>query len=850
MNLSDSQDEPASAALQRQLYLLAEVFCVHVEKYSQQRNKHNLIALETKTSSLCQLANFIDNKRLRPFCKEIESYSALLSIRNQDEIVVIKTLLQAGLLLCASLRNPVRGVQEDCLAVAAFDSLRALRGAVTLVPSIRKLAIVVPPSTDFWCCLRRKAKQALNLMEADDSARIFSSVLGCFAQFSGEKIKEHAKSDNVISTLLYIEMRSADSAYVGSQFDSQRSTISGRGIFVGQSRVVLLLVLQHRILALIARCDTISTHCLLDCAQTVRQAMLAIKFLENNSAFKDFLNTLEISRVYLRHLQCWGFQSPDAIQLLFLCLLKIEACCRECFEPRSKTFHKIMKPSQLKARCDKSIHDVRYGHHQCDPIVKRHQKTLSQIFESELIEIDKTLRGHAGASKFGERRVYVDTNVYEALCRLSAGALCMGDLMLYEISWWVQSLYSLAIERRIHLRIDFVNLLPHLVDIAEDTNDERRRLAQRRLVGLLTNVEDATVQARAAHPDGLSIFSEDVVVHAAPSEQLAIFLSENIRELIVYPEKLKGESHQVRQLVIENRRCILELNMLSAGARALNVDRVAALSEALGQVHSALCALPGTINSIDLQALLSPGHQLLRECLNRAAARQHIEDVRGVVAELYQFLETGLPVVATKWRRRGLRQRSRQLVAQLNSSLGTLEALTHTQAMAAIARAQPLLGQLVAEQRSLVQQMQEELDESQRVRFGRVRARLQRFVARQANAMNKPVCLQIRNEALQFRRETIASVIVPLHEVLKMLIVHSVEESSLRRLRSKPKEGVISLVVHNYKGGISLELSDDGQEITSALVRPIEQQLQAMGGDISNAYLPLQGNRLKIRLAD
>jgi len=837
--------------LQRYMRAQATTLSVQLEKYILQRNGAYLDIVRRVSLVVCQLSIFTTNKRLLTFCKEIERVITFLSI--SDEHLELKPLTEACLLLVESMRDQEGVVQDSVLSVAALNSLRALRNADCL-PQVTSQLISTPGfPNEFWTSLGSAAEQELGQLRTHErvgdkrnSASVeVTELLIFFRSFVDvglEKSTTGEKSD--LSLLLYIELLCTDNNGHSSKACSGPIRASSRRIFLDQAQVKLLRVIQDNTAKIVEDFQRNKEIALEKCVENIRKARAVLEVLEQDEKFVNLKNILDITQPYIRHLQCWKIHSPHALKLLLLCLLVVGQCCNFRVS--------IVTSRQLKVRCDRYIKRSRVQFKTRESFTKREHDSLLNVYTQEQKGIGVILTGYVENSQCGHGRVAIDSTVYWALCRFGAAAVCVGDLILYELIWWFGVLYTRAIEGRIQLSLGLIRLLPKLLMLAQVNGYEKKCSMSRELAALMAT-EDTILMLSPVEARLHTTKSLDCQNHAqddaTPSEQLASFLSENIHELIRFPEKLESKPQELKELVLNNRRCILELNMLAAGARALNVDRVAELSEALEQVHSALCALPGTIDSIDLHSLLWPGHQTLRECLNRAAARQHIGNVSGVIAPLYRFLATGLPVVATKWRRNGLQQRSRQLLAQLSSSFATLEALSRSQSMRGVTKGQSLFDRLLAEQGSLLQQLQEELDGSERVHFGRVRSRLQRFVARHANTANKPITLQIRNEALLFRRETIASFIVPLQSLLQVVIGCSVEDEGLRRLRSKPKIAALQLDVQAYKAGISVELSDDGQALSAAVLHPVRELIQAIGGELSVDSRPLQGNRIRLRLA-
>ena len=824
----------------------ANTFCLYIERYVQQKQEYDLQAMKSTSRCLRHASCFCLNRRLQIFCTELERSCTVLSKNFVRLSVALQILMRAGLLLSASVNNATQGVQEHYLSAATLNAMRALRDAKKILPNISADAGQCPSSLEFLACISRQLVRHLSqksevplasgVMSLESSRLDENDYFGCLQKFADESLLRCLSHKNKMLDVLIIEMLSASPDSFKNKEATANKQIQAKQVFYEIAQRALMRLLQVRIAKRLfprAFNEQQSLHVKSSC---LAEAFLAMGFIAHNDAVIAVKHSTNVARVFLRHLQCWGVKSAQAQSLLLLSLLTILQYCRDYCEKKNPKSSYVVTPQSLYKRVNQSIRGVHNKAQKSCVAMRQYERELHSIYKSEIREIAINLRHFAQAEKRNQQTLHIHTNTYWSICRLAASAFYVQDYTLYEFASSLQSYCALTIENKIKASVELVVLLEDLVDLACIESKDKRAECERVFIKRLSQIEPCLLQSQQES-------------HLASSGKLAIFLSENIRELIIYPEKLKQARPNAGILVIEHQRCILELNMLRDGARALNVERVAALSEALEQVHSALRALPESIGSIDLQTLLCPAHQLLRESLNSAAARQDIQDVQGVLTTLYSFLERGLPVVATKWRRRGLQQRSRQLVAQVDSNLGTMEALSQTPAWHRIGRQHPLFLQLLQEQRSLVQQMQEELSESEHVRFVRVRTRLQRFVARQANASNKLVRLHIDNEALQFRRVTIAGVIVPLQDLVKIIIACAVEDSAVRRARMKSTAARLHLSVSTYKAGISLELSDDGQEIDTALLEKVAQQIHAMGGELRHEYLPLKGNRLRVRLA-
>ena len=129
-------------------------------------------------------------------------------------------------------------------------------------------------------------------------------------------------------------------------------------------------------------------------------------------------------------------------------------------------------------------------------------------------------------------------------------------------------------------------------------------------------------------------------------EQVPVSLARNIRALLTAGAEIRAN----REQPVAGRHLLVELRLLTAGARALGVYRVEALSRALAEVHLMLAGAGDMVLEPDRLDLLAQAHSRLCNCLNCAAAHQEVPDCRELIARLYGWLDEGGTGVASQGR--------------------------------------------------------------------------------------------------------------------------------------------------------------------------------------------------------
>ncbi|MCB1665670.1 MAG: hypothetical protein KDI28_07795, partial [Pseudomonadales bacterium] len=371
--------------------------------------------------------------------------------------------------------------------------------------------------------------------------------------------------------------------------------------------------------------------------------------------------------------------------------------------------------------------------------------------------------------------------------RLSVCALCLGQVALYEVLSSVHRLLLMAVERRLLLSTTYLRCLGGL--LAGVLRSIATQAGVTPGVPALAAHQMAAVRVLAARrePDEGAVPRDEVGDCAAPeSRNLPVYLAAHLNRLVVAPEALSRNAHSPVNFLAHSRACLLELNLLSQGARALSVLRVADLAEGLAEVHRAV-QIEQVCPAADTVTLLCSAHQSLRTCLNHAAARQSVPDVRAVLFRLHTWLESA-PPFAARSRGDNVLVLARTLTAGMRSLEDALVLMSadHRQGL-------PMLRRQLADQLSKCLQLEEELADAEQVCLGRWRPRLWRVAARCAGEIGLPVRMRLDNDALRIPRDLVEMLLPTLEIAVRWLLMSSCHAPGRREVC--PGDGVLRLCV-------------------------------------------------------
>ncbi len=215
----------------------------------------------------------------------------------------------------------------------------------------------------------------------------------------------------------------------------------------------------------------------------------------------------------------------------------------------------------------------------------------------------------------------LDDGVTLAVQRLTQESLLAGDLALHELLEILGRCLTLSRE----LQHDARDCLPALRRVLPFVQNPARRWQRERVLNALLRWE-AGLRLQAG----------------SESAQLALSLARGLKVLPALQLRQLLDLPTADAFAPANRSLLLELRLLASGARTLQVQRIAALSDALARMHEALAqsglAPAQFLQMTDGRALLEDAHAALRRGLNQAAARQETSSCRALLDALYDWL--------------------------------------------------------------------------------------------------------------------------------------------------------------------------------------------------------------------
>jgi len=215
----------------------------------------------------------------------------------------------------------------------------------------------------------------------------------------------------------------------------------------------------------------------------------------------------------------------------------------------------------------------------------------------------------------------LDDGVTLAVHRLAQQSLLAGELALHELLDVLGQCLTLSRE----LQHDARDCLPALRRLLPFVQNPGRRWQRDRVLHALLRWE-AGLRLQVGTGSAQLALSLARGLEALPALQLS--------RLLALPT--------ADAFAPANRQLLMELRLLASGARNLQVQRIAALSDALAQMHEALAQsglAPGEfLQATAGRALLEDAHAALRRGLNQAAARQETSSCRALLGALYDWL--------------------------------------------------------------------------------------------------------------------------------------------------------------------------------------------------------------------
>lgn len=803
----------------------------------------SLLAGERVSASLCQLAawaNIVKATQLALYCRECNKVLALYVQHRARRSTLEPLLLGAAVRVLLSLASPLQCFIDS----GSLNELRRARGAgvVDHINSGKSPMWAVP---NLKSLLR---KQLLNAHYALGDSANYSEPCDAPAQLNSFRSLNRVAALCLGRTLL----ENVENARSNQQTCVQilRLELCCHPVSVGappktfkgmcrlhheSSTVQLLRALRRRMRGLIAQAeqgDGVNLEFTLWVLQKINLCCALIK----SSQAQAIVNICVSAQHLSLHLRCWASKENEAHTLLYLCALALERnvdiaiamqqgqrpCERMDMRLRRKVLH-FLRTHRRRLRSEYSAPFSNAREIVCKEVQDIHQ----QFRESFKLQ-NKT---QAGLS--------VDDAIFYSVIRCKAVALYMGEMALYELLFSIRELVVLAIERRLIINKIVFRLLPRLTAyclrslkiggrvLGYDTRlistlSETLRAYRQVALSKITN-RDNRISLPSALGQGKCRDKRTIVTTQLPS-----FLARNIRYVIADPVVFCS-CDSTQAFARLSREVVLELAVLARGARALQVDRVADLSEVLLETYRALNALAVLPAKEDLQENLQGAHRCLRLALNQAAARQTVCEVRPTIVNLYRFVEFlhRAPAHAPDTIQAAL-SAVNSLAADMRVFADVFTSVIDHGRSARIHLAQEQLRALLA----ATSRLQEDLCSNGMIAIARWGPALSYTVGRYSNERGKPARLTLLIDGIEAPRTLVQGFQSPLQRLLCLMIEHSIEPVTQRRAAGKPDSAQLRVLATRSCAQLRLCLQDDGRGLTGKELAGVSRELAALGGTL------------------
>lgn len=140
--------------------------------------------------------------------------------------------------------------------------------------------------------------------------------------------------------------------------------------------------------------------------------------------------------------------------------------------------------------------------------------------------------------------------------------------------------------------------------------------------------------------------------------------------------------------------------------------------------------------------------------------------------------------------------------------------------------------------------MQRAVMDVRMVAIGPTLRRLPRNVREIADALGKPVTLEIHGEKIEVDKGIADAVFEPLLHIVRNALDHGIEPGEVRRSLGKPETGRITLTVCRDGDAVLIDVSDDGAGIDPARIRDVAVERGVLAREAADALDDAQALRL------
>lgn len=790
---------------------------------------------------LAALACFVKATRFSLYCRECNKLLDLYAQHNSRHKALAPLLLRAAVRASQSLASPLQCLIDSAnlselrraRGASAVDQVTPLRSATWAVPRLKTLLLkqlmrahyTLGDSTNnsAHCAVQVRPNSFHNLNRI---------ATFCVGEVLLERITNAANYQQTCLQILRLEL--CCRVHNG---DSPPKTFSAmQKLFLKLSILQSLRELRKEMRALMQQAEQQG-------GMNLKRSLWAFYKVNACCAVLSFRQVQAIDKINVSaqqlvlHLRCWEGKNCDVSMLLCLCVLALERQLDIAIAVLQKQRHCEHPDLRLQRKVQHFIrtHRRRFRTAYAVPV-----SSARGLAYKELQGIHLGLRQSLRLYKQVPVVLPVEDGFFYTLIRFKAIALYMGEIALYELLWNLRELVVLAIERRLLFTKMLVALLPRLsayclrtfqpgrTTLGYDTrliytlSEELR--AQRQVVLTKIILRDNKISLPARQVQGRKRDQ-----HSINTTQLPSFLAKNIRDLITDPVAIYA-CQSAKEFANLSRVIILELTLLARGARALQVDRVAALSEVLLEIYRSLNALSVLPEQSVLERNLLCAHRCLRLALNQAAARQKVCDVRPTIVSLYHFLECLHRAPAHS------SDSLQTALSAVNSLKADLRAFADVFARAldqgrggqySVAKEQ-LQGLMAATRR-----LQEDLAATGMINIARWGPHLMIAVGRYSNELGKPARLDLFLDEIEGARGVVEQLQSPLKSLLCLMIEHSVEGVVQRRASGKPDSARLSVRATRSVAVLTVTLEDDGAGLSANQLGSVPEEIRVLGGSLA-----------------
>lgn len=793
---------------------------------------------------LAGLANFAQATQLALYCRECNKLLALYAQQSNRCTTLEPLLLGAAVRVLLSLTSPLQCFIDS----SNLNELRQARGA-SIVEHIGASNNPTWALSSVKSLLRKQllsahyalGDSAANYSEPNDAlqqANSFRSLNRVAALCLGKTLLENVESTRSNQQTCFQILRLELCCQTVSVGEPPKTFNEMRKLHLESSRAHLLRALRRKMRELIAQIEQ-KAGVNLEFSLWTFQKVNVCCALINTSHVQAIVKICVSAQHLVLHLRCWATKECEAHKLLYLCALALE-----------RHLDIIIALQQGQRPCERT--DIRL-HRKVQHFLRTHRRRLrseysvpfrnaQEIAYKEVQGIHKKLRESSSLHKKTRSNFPVDDELLHNVIRCKAIALYMGEMALYELLFSFRELVVLAIERKLLLTKPVFRLLPRLSAYCLRTLNKGGRVLgyDTRLISTL--IETLRVYRQVALSK-IAIRDYRISLPVAlgrgnhrdqrkiAATQLPSFLAKNIRCVIEDPAAVCA-CESTQEFARKNREVVLELTVLARGARALQVDRVATLSEVLLETYRSLNALAVLPANEDLRRNLQGAHRCLRIALNQAAARQNVCEVRPTIVNLYRFVEFlhRAPAQAPDSIQTAL-SAVNSLAADMRVFADVFTSVIDHGRAARIHLAQDQLRALLA----ATSRLQEDLCSNWMIDVARWGSAFIYTVGRYSNERGKPARLALSIDGIEAPRTLVQGFQSPLQSLLCLMIEHSIETVAQRRAAGKPDCAQLRVRASRSGAQLTVCLQDDGRGLTLRELASVSQEFAALGGTLSLA---------------